>query len=815
MAAVDDIGCVHLYMLSGTLGRMQAASSDITGIDSANHLDTVVGLHWLSLRSKSGSGVSFFLQANCGTTIAWNMRTLIFLTFCFRSVTHADLANFQVYHVDSALKKDGQWVASVRTLEPPRVQHPDGRNALLYVTRLGRLSLLFQTESGAWQSTSHDLEICASTENLLSHAALGEHTDHLLLTTHDTLRRLRLFKVTILWNPAPTPRGGVAVNPTVTIGHLATVERLSPQHSDSARLTHLRILPPIPPEPNQPHPSAPDILAVFTHVPSPDAPQAQQDGFNVIARWNVQSVVRNLHECFSKQKAARKNSTQDLTTVLSRATDMITNKVVIALEAQSSNTIVAFAASDGSVDFHDRANFIKILPFGETTMVTSLAASGFEHLPGEHRSHIAMSPDACVLVSATGDGSIDARTMTNKYGWQLTDDGNDGTRSLVEASIVCVARQYNALCYISASNDEPLAILPDDLNPVLRVFLIKQILNMIGNKPGPGPDICMLDVSKQQMTVLRDLSVARALSAQLALGTRSNSDARNFEGQFAYIVLNLRTMGMSLAQIMGKSPDVGRPDLAPTLVSMVRWVCNLMIWVLASILTATREATSGTLAVETLQQLATSSGNPAIHLLLCSHSRILLRFHSLYIQTYVKLATAMLPRCQSVVDRQQLIDVLEMTTKLMPFQLKTFQDLITDFDNSVRKAYTETSTTPEKRTNIELRMITEGYVPMELSGALQALVNIHLPSMCEHVDMGRLFFWDTQWLNITHVMPERGSTCYDAIQKFPLTRGMSLRTCRKCGSQMEDIPNEQLKTMPVWLIHSTRSCICLNFWWLA
>lgn len=718
----------------------------------------------------------------------------------------------QGFHIYPASKINGNWIAAVRSFDAPQVQHPDSKGSLLYVTRRGNLFLLFQNENGIWHSISHGLDLYPSMEALISHAALGEHGNHLLLVTHNEACRLRLFKVNISWNPTPNPPHGVRVAPTIEIGHLTTLERVAPQHSDSARLTHLRIMPPPPLLPDQHAPSPPDVLAVYTHASSLDAPPSQQDGFNVVARWNVESVPRHLHDCFSKLKASGATPDRDPTIVLARAIDIITNKVFMAIDAQCSNAVVAFGASDGTVDYYDRSLFIKIEPHGDAMVVTSLAASGFVHMPGEHRPHIAISPDGCALVSAEADGSIEAKTMTNQHGWHSMDDGTPETKALVENSVVCLARQYLVLSYSNAGNDEPLALLPQDPDPTLRAFLVKQILAMAGNKP--GPDISMLDSSRQQVTVLRDPYVARALSAQLALGTNRNSTERNFEGQFAYTVLNLKTIGGTLAQIMSKNLDLSRPDMAPSLVGLVRWVCDLMVWLVHSITSVKRKMPPDLPMAQAFEQFIESSGSPAIHLLLCSFPRALLRFHAHYIQSYMKYAAVMIPQCQNVTDRQKLVDILEMTSKLMPFQLKSFQDMVTEFDASVRKVYTDVSVSAERRTEIELRMITEGHIPEELHPALQALMFTQLPALCEKTDMSTLYFWDTQWLNITQTILPPGTRRYDVVRKTPLTSDMDLRVCRKCESQTEDVPHEQLKTKPMWLIHGSRSCLCMNFWWL-
>jgi mediator of RNA polymerase II transcription subunit 16, fungi type len=50
LAATDDLGGVHIYVMVGVLGRMQLAPAD-TSVNEGqrSELDVVVGLHWLPM----------------------------------------------------------------------------------------------------------------------------------------------------------------------------------------------------------------------------------------------------------------------------------------------------------------------------------------------------------------------------------------------------------------------------------------------------------------------------------------------------------------------------------------------------------------------------------------------------------------------------------------------------------------------------------------------------------------------------------------------------------------------------------------------
>jgi mediator of RNA polymerase II transcription subunit 16 len=49
LAVVDDLGEVHMYTLTGGLGRMVPADSNLPEHVARNELHAVVGMHWLAV----------------------------------------------------------------------------------------------------------------------------------------------------------------------------------------------------------------------------------------------------------------------------------------------------------------------------------------------------------------------------------------------------------------------------------------------------------------------------------------------------------------------------------------------------------------------------------------------------------------------------------------------------------------------------------------------------------------------------------------------------------------------------------------------
>lgn len=723
-------------------------------------------------------------------------------------------------YITPAAKIESNWVAQMRHPgQPSRVHHPaDNRNALLYVTSNCKLVLLFQSEVGTWLSEATELEGWDSTEELLSHAAIGDEGDHLVLVTHDEARRLRLYKITIHWNSSQQTNGNLrytTVAPTLDIGHMTALEHVTPQHSGIATLSHLRIIPRAPDFTDQGSPHGTTVLAVFTHAPLPTSNiHLHQDAFSAIARWDIVSTSPSLHDSFTKLTPVHAAPTpvQTVVTTLRRQSpDIISNKLIMAVDTQYHNTLLAFSASDGTIEFRDRSTWSVIEGFGDATIASSLPQSGLGYFSGEFVTQVAHSADGSAIVAVKADGTAVVKSMTLLSGWQPLDDGISDNTALVETAVVSVARQYAILSSSNACSDEVLALLPLDLASDMRVLFIKQIIKIMCRYL----DVSKLDHQKQHRAVISEPFLSRAMSAQLMLGSKLGTGERTFAGQFAYAFLNLKLIGMAFAQSLARdSATASRSDLLPSLDRILRWGIDAVLYVIDSIAQLKRTIQPGTSAKQAAEHFVADTGNPSIHLLLCSFPRVLLRMQIFSTPQFVKLVQALIPRARSLEEREKLMGIHDFARSI-PVNFKVLAEFMTEVDVAIRDAYTEAGVNTERREAIELVMMTEGLIPDELALALQTLLDTIVPKLYESgADMGKLYFWDTQWLGIERAVPPDGAKRYDAIRKTPLAEGMKLRSCRRCGAQMEDIPQEQVRQLPAWLHHGQRQCYCLNYWWV-
>ena len=724
-------------------------------------------------------------------------------------------------YITPAVKIDDKWQTVMRHRDnnEPAVHHAaDGKQALLYVTRDTRLTLMFQIET-VWHATSMKLENVSSSHELLSHATMCEDGDHLLLVTHDMGKRFRLYKIMITWNPTQQNRQGaqpvIIVAPTFEIGHLTVLEHVAPQQADAARLSDLRLVPGIPIVAAEPTLSpSPTILAVFTRATLPaDATQQQQEAYSVVSRWQVESVVPALHESFAKLKVNGTTPKQKPVTVLRRQEDVITNKLVLTVESQYCGTVFAFGASDGTIEFRDRGTMTSIEPYGDTTTISSMPQAGFEQMMTEHNTHVAMSPDGSAVGMIKADGSLVHKMMTLRYSWQPLEDGISDTRGLIETAVVCLARQYSILSCTSSANDETLALLPFDLSTELRAVFIKEIIKMTNRTL----DISMVDINRQQMIVVREPLLPRALSAQFVIGTKPGTVERDFAGKFAFAFLNMRLACTGIAQGVTRPDVFARPDYLVSIRGLIKWACDTLIYILNYLVTIKRDSDRARLKDKTATEMfANNIGkteSPVLHILLCSFTRAYIRFLDTFVPKYLTAVQKALPIARSIEERQQLEDVYRHGMTL-PFEFKEFGPFIAEFDTAVREAYNTGSVSPDRRSEIEINIVTTPSIPEELHPAIATLLETALPKFIPHVDMVALYFRDTAWIGIEPTDPLADASeggVYDIIRKLPLTKNTKLRRCRRCPAVMEDLSPEKGRDAN-WLGHAQRHCVCTNYW---
>ncbi len=715
-------------------------------------------------------------------------------------------------NISAATKNGERWSTFLRHRDPsePMAHHPlDNQRAVLIVSRDARLTLMFQVEL-FWHAVDSRLDDMSSSMDLLSHAAMGERDEHMLILTHDTSKRFRLYKIDINWNVTTTPRPGsqhplISVAPTFTIGHLTTMDHISAQQADAAQLSQLHIVPAIPGHAATPDTtSLPTILAIFTYASIPaNLMQHNQEVFSIVARWHIETATSTLHEAFGKLKVNGTSTASGLTlTRLKREEDVFTNKLVLSFASQNLGTTLTFTASDGTVEYRDRQTMASIEPYPDSTTVSSLSQCGFEYVADTHCIHVAPSGDGSSLVGLRPNGELVYRTMTLRYTWHpIMDEGG-----LLEAAIVCLARQYTLLSLTNISTDETLALLPLDTPSEMRLLFIKEIIKMMDR----NLDISMQDANRQQYAVFKEPLLSKPMSSQFVLGCKPGTTEITFRGKYAYAFLNVRLVVMAIGNTM-KPEAYMRPEYLISLRGLVQWGSDFMVYVAANIIATKREWDTAS-ADETSdfgERFINAGNSPILHILLCTFSRIYVRYLIMCVARYLQHVERAINSARSLVEREQLTEISQKSHSL-PFRYADFEIFIATIDTAVRNAYTQGTVTMGRRQDIELSAITcELPIPDEFRPALDETFATALPKFLEKVDMAKLAFWDTSWLGIE---PSSDAQQYDVVRKIPLTKDMKLRVCRRCGALMEDISQELAKELPPTIVGFGKQCICTDYW---
>jgi mediator of RNA polymerase II transcription subunit 16 len=405
--------------------------------------------------------------------------------------------------------------------------------------------------------------------------------------------------------------------------------------------------------------------------------------------------------------------------------------------------------------------------------------------------------------------------MSFRYGWQVVNDEIVDNQALVEAGAVCIARQYVLACYANASGDESLALLSPHANNETQALVNSMIVQTLT----PRIDIALLGPGDQRTRATEE-GVYRAMAAQLAIGTDFKTGRRSFAGQFAHTTLSLRSLNAACLNVTSFLIRIQRQtgtkhnmpnEMIASFKDHIKWTFTLAIAIVNTFLKIKQEIADNTetTALQALAKLTTETSTPFAHVLLSSPSRIMLRSLAQMASRHLEMANHNLSQVKSEYERAQLNDIISEMAKF-PFKLNLFEALMTEFDAAIRNDYTKSGASPERRAELEWAMMCDGVVPAEFRLAIDLLLKKSLPKLLEGTDLGKLYCWDTSSVVVSHLGPAPNGKRYDVMRKAPLHGGMTIRVCRRCGSETEDISTS--KDAPAWLKAEAKVCICKGPW---
>ncbi|GAM82301.1 hypothetical protein ANO11243_002800 [Dothideomycetidae sp. 11243] len=442
-----------------------------------------------------------------------------------------------------------------------------------------------------------------------------------------------------------------------------------------------------------------------------------------------------------------------------------------------------------------------------------------------------------------GDGKLALRTMNYFLGWKTADLGSGITRlstvsvpeltfqDSTQRAISSIAREVAILTSLQTSADELFALVPWNLPTGHRRFFMRQIYKIL-QRP---VDFTSEDNRKFATRALRDAITTKTFSLQLHLGYRDRPGQFDQAGKLAYIALNLKSIATCLAQTVSTKETV-RADSIISLRHCIRWVADLIILVLDDLykIHQWRQTRGATFVLSDLNDYIRESvvddcseftltqpgemNSASLMILLCATPRSLLRMMLELIKAYFGKAIQCLPQNGA---QRALIQETIGYSKMLPFKLPIIDALILEVENSIRMSYKMADANTQQRIDAELTMLVDGEVPLCLSLAAEQVTGNLTSKLQDSFEMSKIIFVNTDWLGLRDSDTEDGPTQrrkYDVIRKTPITEGMKVRSCRRCGSVVEDayvgMGERERMAVPPWLAQAQRFCICLGYWML-
>lgn len=347
-------------------------------------------------------------------------------------------------------------------------------------------------------------------------------------------------------------------------------------------------------------------------------------------------------------------------------------------------------------------------------------------------------------------------------------------------------------------------------------------------------DLAADDPRKVTSKIVRDSLMTKIFSLQLFVGYHDDSQGHfNIPGKVAWVTLNLKNIATCLAQTVSPK-DPARADGIVSLRHVARWCIDLVVMILADLAEIQRwrqSRPSDFDRAELIDYISKShhrsylnervtndsqgnSNSPSVFILLSASPRSLLRMVLELIRIYFGKAMQTSPQTAA---QRALVQEIITYSKLIPFKIPNLESLMQEVDTSIRTAYKTAELAPQARVDAETTMLVDAMIPECLETTVEYLTGKVATRMLDTVDTGKITFWETDWLGLRDREGEDGRAQrrrYDAIQKMGVREGMKLRTCRRCGSVMEDVYFGAKGSVPPWLAQAQRFCVCLGYWML-
>lgn len=700
------------------------------------------------------------------------------------------------------MSKQGEQWAHVITKRKPI--GPVWSRALLFVTRMGILRLLYIKLDRTWSETDALLSSPSKSQDLLTHAAFAPTVDgSILITTHSASGKFSVYSVQVV-RPQLLPDQMVTTPITLAVEHIKSNIYNPPpsntiasgdlmgsrsSHDKLTCLSHLEIVPTTDIEKAVQIP--PTIFAVNTIFSSiPGIHNFRQARSSTIQRWSLHTVSETLHPRFDEVPTKGTNTTNYSTPktlkTMERLPSISFDGIITSVHLVDSSTALAITTADGTTTLYNPSTMSPIFYESSPNEVTSLSQAGFAFAPTPHPfSHsLAFSPNACCLITLSPTSS---ELILTSIAHPTPLSPSSSTTTLLELipPLAALTLSYTRSCYSNSSTDDLLYTILHTVHPTHHPSLSSLLLSTLF-RPGefirqgaPGSD---LDKLAQKMLVPRCLSLFAALGvsalpeSENRNGHKKTSIHRSLPARYAWLTLQIRHVAMQLLFIVNSAK--ARERLPGEIVGMtgraIGWAMGLVRWIVDELC-----------AVEDGEE----EGDRELVAL------VLTGVWSRYFLRMVEKVSRML-RGQGEVGRGVRKEEGKGVT------LNGLGGLLEGVERGERELGVEG----------ERRIIAEGKGD-GVEGLLESLVREVLPGLRKSGEVDKLKIYTSGMeKGLEWTLLEEGDV--DVHRKRVVGKGKGeVRRCVRCASVSEDVAGAK-REWPKWIQQQMSRCVCEGSFWV-
>ncbi|CCC10210.1 unnamed protein product [Sordaria macrospora k-hell] len=601
LAVVDAVGRITILNLTIMLNRPFITRK--WDADSVDDLRAVVGCYWLPVFNPRP------FNALYGSAV-W------------------------VQPEDAKALGDGLYKYEVSYAMTTGPHHPNtNRNALISITTNGLLRLVFQNNNGRVEETAIELESITSSDDLITHAALCNDRNTLLIALATASKQLRIVTAMISWgNDKASEKQSHPQNanltPSLLEHHVAVAPWLQHDSNDPvldesmSQLSHIEFLPSIPKDKNLQAHYNPVVLTVRSHLPAEGASLYEQEPTSVIDRWEVVSEQpQTLHPAFAQLNTGNITTNPNPMTRLRKLDSVVIPKIVVSVQVMYLGKVVCFAFSDGTIQYRDRVTMMEMFNEHIVHRVLSPHDVGFQYTNDTPCLQVAFSPTNCSYVQISDDWDIKWNSMR----YTLADPSTalqDAQQSAVMAALILALSST-----VTASNnfDDILAMArPFNENPQFAASWVRGTVNLLKMN---------FDFSDEALndSLIRNPFLQMCLSILSHMSFRGEFRPRSYEGKLSFLILQVRnfivlvSLSLNAPKSLGTSP-LDESEVVEVLVGCVTWAHTLMGWVVDCLFDLADDPAFMSILNEQkrfpdLANFLKARGDVSLHLLCCSSAR--------------------------------------------------------------------------------------------------------------------------------------------------------------------------------------------------